>query len=201
MFLKFNLDDFELEEDEKVILYLWLDQSYGESKPIETEILLPDDSWEEQELTWNNKPSLYSSGLSLTLEATPGAQKIDLTPLVKQWLEGTIENKGLAFYHNLESFSRTFFSKENKQYTPSLVAEKEEGAVQLAQNLFQASVKENLEKLSFFNPKSRVMGVKTKKTFQDYINQESIVPLVSLWTLVLFCFIWKLFKEFPPLVK
>ncbi|HUV46516.1 MAG TPA: DNRLRE domain-containing protein, partial [Candidatus Bathyarchaeia archaeon] len=126
IFLKFNFEQFpesQLNQGKKAILNLYLSNSTGETKPIEVELLLPKTDWEENELNWNNKPSLYSSGLTTQLEATPGAQKIDLTDLVKQWLTNETENRGVAFYHNLENFSRTFCSKEDEKKPPYLTFE------------------------------------------------------------------------------
>jgi len=124
MFLKFNTDNLpEFYPEDKVFLSLELEESNQSLEPIEIELLLPSDDWDENELTWYNKPALYASGFTTTLEATPGAQKIDLKPLVEQWQNNTIENTGLAFYYNFESFRRQYGSKENEKHSPLLVVE------------------------------------------------------------------------------
>lgn len=196
IFIEFNLDNLtEIKDDEEVVLNIWLEQTYGPLQPIEMELLLPHSDWEEKELNWNNKPSLYQSGLSVVLEATPGAQTIDLTPLVKQWLDKTIKNQGVAFYHNLESFSRTFFSKENEKYPPSLVVQKKKKPVRLAENLFQTSIKENIVNLPLLlQQKSRVKGTQTKRTLNDYLGQQSIIPIVGLWIASVFGLLIKMIK-------
>jgi hypothetical protein len=202
IFLKFNLENVKLQEKEKAFLYLWLENSYGELKPIEMEILLPNSDWQEEDLSWNNKPSLYSSGLNVVLEATPGAQKINLTPLLRQWLNGSLENRGLAFYHNLESFSRTFFSRENEKNSPVLVIQKEEEEkpTLLAANFFQISIGQVLEKLPFSltTGGSKIKGAQIKKkTLDDYLGQKSILPVAGLWTASLLGLLLKAFKEYP----
>jgi hypothetical protein len=197
-FLQFELDEKikqGLKEGQEAILNLWLDQSYGELEPVEMELLLPYADWQEDQLNWNNKPSLYSSGLKVVLEATPGAQKINLTPLLEKWLSGEMKNMGFAFYYNLDTFSRTFFSKENEKHPPSLVLEKKkaEEDEQLA----------NLEKgLKFKLPQvlqaqTSVKGTQPQKTLKDYLNQNTILPLATIWTGCIVGLLYKVFKEFP----
>jgi hypothetical protein len=122
IFLQFDLDPVAfINPEQKAILNLNLESSSTSLEPLEMEVLLPYKSWEEGELSWNNKPSLYSSGLSATFEATPGAQKVDITPLVKQWINKETENYGIALYYNGENFSRKFSSKEAEKNKPQLV--------------------------------------------------------------------------------
>lgn len=150
IFLKFDLSSLpEFYPEDKIFLSLELEQSNESLEPIEIELLLPSTDWDENELTWYNKPALYSSGLTTFLEATPGAQKIDLKPLVEQWQSNAIENNGLAFYYNFESFRRQYGSKENEKHPPLLVVENlrpeptpeptptpESEVKEIAQNLF-----------------------------------------------------------------
>ena len=120
-FLKFNLENIAKDsQPQQAILNLQLNQSQGDLKPIQTEVLLPSCEWNENEINWNNKPSLYKTDLTITLEATPGAQKIDITPLVNQWLNGAVHNYGFALYQNGESFERVFSSREDEKSSPTL---------------------------------------------------------------------------------
>lgn len=198
MFLYFNLDQLpqeQLTEDKKVILNLFLDSSSQPLEAIEMTILLPQQGWQENELNWNNKPSLYSGEVSVILEATPGAQKIDLTPLVKKWLSGEEENHGLAFYHSLENFSRTYFSKENQKHPPTLTIEKK--SIKSVTNIKNTEETEEASHPQALNQETQVKGAKTQKNLQDYFGQKSILPLAGLWTVSMAGFLIKLFKEFP----
>lgn len=56
--------------------------------------------WEENSLTWNDKPTInqtqaIEAEISL---ADSGWREIAITHLVRQWFEGTLENKGLFVY-------------------------------------------------------------------------------------------------------
>ncbi len=213
MFLYFNLDQFpqdQLTSDKRAILNLWLDASSQPLQAVELEILLPQQNWQENELNWNNKPSLYPSELSVVLEATPGAQKIDLTPLLKKWLSGEEKNHGLAFYHSLDTFSRAYFSKENKKNPPSLTIEdkivpalrrtSEAQDARLNTSITSATNKGEVEGASqpqALNQETQVKGTKTQKSFRDYFGQKTILPLASLWVISMAGFLVKLFKEFP----
>ena len=201
MFLKFRLEGFSIESfkpDDKAILNLWLEESTGELKTIETEVLLPSTDWSEEELTWNNKPSLYSSGIAVGLEATPGAQQIDITDLVKQWLNKEIENTGIAFYYNWEDFSRTYSSRENEKQPPALVIGKErevEAFLILETEEKKQGVIETVK-----TGVERVRGVKIKKPFfslNNLITANNILPLTSLWIASVFLLLVKVFRKYP----
>jgi len=120
-FLKFDLDKIsQAGQPKKAFLNLELTKSSGEQKTIEAEILLPSSDWEENDLNWNNKPSLYKTELAIPLEATAGAQKLDITSIVYQWLDGTAPNHGLALFSREEAFEREYFSKESEKKAPNL---------------------------------------------------------------------------------
>ena len=122
IFLQFDLCETPpLQAGEEAYLQLWLEKADSNPQPIEIEILLPNHHWQEEKLTWNNKPSLYSSGLTALFEATPGAQKADITPLVRQWLEGSTGNSGLALYQGGEAFQRSFAAREKGDHPPQLI--------------------------------------------------------------------------------
>jgi len=120
-FLKFDLSSLsQAGQPKKAFLNLELTKSSGEQKPIEAEILLASSDWEENDINWNNKPSLYKTELTILLEATPGAQKLDITPIVHQWLDGTAPNHGLALFSREETFEREYLSKESEKKAPNL---------------------------------------------------------------------------------
>lgn len=132
IFLKFDLNrlpsDFlnpetgnELGSDTTATLQLTLKDSVGEKKNLEAELLLPNQDWNEDQITWNNKPSLFPSGFFASLTATPGAQLIEFNGLVNSWLSGVTDNFGLAIYHNLNNFERTYWSNQAKKDQPVLV--------------------------------------------------------------------------------
>jgi len=202
MFLKFRLEGLSIEsfaDDDKAILNLWLEESTGELKNIETEILLPNIDWEEEELTWNNKPSLFSSEIPVDLEATPGAIQIDITDLVKQWLNQETENTGIAFYYSWENFSRLYAAREDEKHPPILVIGKEQQA-----QAFLIQETEKTEKQSVIETVKtgveKVRGVKIAQPtfgFNSLFTVNSIIPGIMLWTSCVFVFLLKAFKEFP----
>jgi hypothetical protein len=119
LFMKFNLADLTA-KPKKATVSLFLNQSAGKQEPINAEILLPSNSWKENEISWNNKPSLYKTELAASFEATPGAQTIDITPIFNKWQDGTIKNYGLALYSRDDTFERIFSSKEGSN-PPTLI--------------------------------------------------------------------------------
>ncbi|PIS08687.1 hypothetical protein COT75_05520 [Candidatus Beckwithbacteria bacterium CG10_big_fil_rev_8_21_14_0_10_34_10] len=210
MFLQFNPSDLTLKNEEKVFLVLELDKSYGQMETIESEILLPSQSWEEEGLTWNNKPSLYDSELNIGLEATPGAQKIDLTPLVLKWQAGELENYGLAIYHSLQSFERNYFSRENEKKFPYLVVENQTPTDE--KEKITASNEENndanplilsqeidREILPFPEKMLKNKSLNNKNSsfeLNNIFKQDNLLPVLGLWTTSVMAFLFKAFKEF-----
>lgn len=208
LFLQFNLDNLpEIKEDQDVLLNLYLEQGEGDLIPINLEILLPSSEWDENTLTWNNKPSLYQSGLSVSLEATPGAQLIPLTPLVKQWLGQEVKNTGLAFYYNHGVFERTYFSREHDKYPPSLIIknkeEKKPEAFPLEMEnrtkFLPQEAPQQIERLAQAKTEKakqavQVLGEKTMKFIhpKNLLNKNTLLPLVILWTSSVFLLLLKI---------
>ncbi len=56
-------------------------------------------NWDETTVTWNNKPTInQAQAIEVEFSLTAvGWRELDVTPLVRQWLEGT-ENKGIFIY-------------------------------------------------------------------------------------------------------
>lgn len=55
--------------------------------------------WEEDVLTWNNKPTVnQTQAIEAEISLNSGWKEISLTNLVSKWLDGTIENKGVFIY-------------------------------------------------------------------------------------------------------
>lgn len=90
------------------------------------------ENWEESAVTWNNKPLINQSQaieaeFSLT---TAGWREIGITPVVRLWLEGTTENKGIFIYPygflygTAETdYAFTFKSKESGTQRANIVVE------------------------------------------------------------------------------
>lgn len=88
-------------------------------------------AWEETAVTWNSKPTInqvqaIESAFSLT---AVGARALDVTPLVRLWLEGT-ENKGLFIYPygflygaTETEYAVTFKSKESGTQRANIVVQ------------------------------------------------------------------------------
>jgi hypothetical protein len=58
------------------------------------------ENWEETAVTWNNKPTInqveaIEAEFSLT---AVGWRQVDITPVVRRWIEGTTENRGIFIY-------------------------------------------------------------------------------------------------------
>jgi hypothetical protein len=124
IFIEFNLEPITfVNPEQKAYLKMHLESSNTALEPVEMEILLPSKNWNEGEICWNNKPSLYSSGLTASFEATPGAQLVDVTSLVKKWINKEVDNNGIAFYYNGIDFMREFASKETEKNKPQLIME------------------------------------------------------------------------------
>lgn len=200
MFLGFNLEGLSLENfanDEKAILNLWLEEATGDLKTIETEVLLPSLNWEEEKITWNNKPSLFSSQIKADLEATPGAKQIDITPLVKQWLSAEQENNGIAFYYNLEIFSRTYSSRENEKKAPILMIGKEKELKNLIAQTEKKIKKEDLKARAVKN-KENVQGARVARSIfplEKIINSQNILPGIMLWISTIFLLMIQIVKH------
>ena len=74
--------------------------------------------WDEATITSNTAPSLGSAeviGVTLTAQDVDSFVTIDLTPLVKDWLDGILPNNGLALVANAVNMNVRFDSKENGQ--------------------------------------------------------------------------------------
>ncbi len=57
------------------------------------------EDWGENSLTWNNKPTVDQSQASeATISLSEGWKTVSVTNLVNQWLEGSLDNKGIFIY-------------------------------------------------------------------------------------------------------
>jgi len=187
----------EINSKEKIFLSLQLQSSTNsqefspeKNQPVFTELLLPDQDWKEKNLNWNNKPSLYSSGLKAKLEATPGACLIDISPIARKWQKKEVENNGFAIYHNGVTFQRTYSSKEDKDNPASFVLETENEIAPSTKPspLPETETKQQkrstvAEKEKPEIKKSQVKGQTTASVsaFQSFVNHNLIG--ISLWSL------------------
>lgn len=57
-------------------------------------------NWEETTVTWNNKPTInQAQAIEVEFSLTAaGWRELDVTPLVRWWLGGTTENRGIFIY-------------------------------------------------------------------------------------------------------
>ncbi len=77
-------------------------------------------AWAEKTLTWNNKPALGSvvgSPVSLGSSSYLNFVEVDITPLVQQWVNGTVANNGVALVTTTSGASYSFDSKEATTYS------------------------------------------------------------------------------------
>jgi len=74
--------------------------------------------WNEATVTGNTAPSLGSvqiSDVTITAQDVDSFVTVDLTPLVKDWIDGIVPNNGLAIVANAVNTNIRFDSKENGQ--------------------------------------------------------------------------------------
>jgi len=176
IFMQFDLEPVTfVNPDQKTYLQMNLESSNTSLEPVEMEILLPSKEWSEIELCWNNKPSLYSSELTASFEATPGAQKVDITPLVKEWINGEKDNFGIAFYYNGKNFLRKFSSKEAEENKPQLIMEG------MPENLLQEIRIKGATASSKAKSKPKKTSVKKEKSPADILGiSEFVMPEINL---------------------
>jgi hypothetical protein len=163
--------------NQKAMLNLWLEESTGPLRPVEVEILLPEKDWSENDLNWNNKPSLFSSEISALIEATPGAQQVDVTPLLEKWQDGSLENHGIALYYNSEKFEKKFGSREHEKKPPLLII-RETSHYDFSS---ETEVEKPPLKTEVRELKSEVKGVKTKKEPKNPYTSKFLG--IGLWIL------------------
>ncbi|MCI0391644.1 MAG: DNRLRE domain-containing protein [Acidobacteria bacterium] len=75
-------------------------------------------TWDEETITANSAPSLGSadvSGIQITTQDENSFVTIDITTLVKDWLNGLLANNGIALLANAANTNIRFDSKENGQ--------------------------------------------------------------------------------------
>ena len=73
--------------------------------------------WDESSITDNTAPapgSVEAEGVSVEVEDVNSYIKVDLTNLVKDWMDGVVANNGIAIVPNMEGIDVSFDSKENK---------------------------------------------------------------------------------------
>lgn len=89
------------------------------------------EDWEEGSLTWNNKPTInQSQAIEANISLTEGWKTASATNLVRGWLDGSLENKGLFIYPYgflygtpETEFALSFRSREHGDNPPQLEVE------------------------------------------------------------------------------
>lgn len=202
IFIKFNFDNIDvsrLKENETAFLSLFLLESAGADDLIEADLLLPQSEWQEKELNWNNKPSLFNSGLTVGLSSKPGEQKINITEIVNKWLTKEVENHGLALYYNQSGFFRSFSAKENGKNTPCLIFGTSNPEKNLQPQIQTAVLAEKDASPGAVKKKAENKNEKENKPEQNFSKPSKktikILPLAGLWTAVTLGFLLKLVFE------
>lgn len=122
-YLKFQIPDY----DENTIItkanLQLFGYNYNSSNPIQLEFLLAENTWNEELVTWNNKPSFIENTPVLTvdypfLNATSGGIEVDISPLLE-----SITEKTFTVALRIKSFVEgggliKFASKENTSGHP-----------------------------------------------------------------------------------
>lgn len=102
-------------------LKLYLNDMSGK-KSIKAEAFRATGDWDEQTLSWNNKPTGPEIGKTATVSDNRGNKNFDLTSLVAGWLAGSYPNFGLFLdYSGKDTYSVVFNSREAPNNQPYLV--------------------------------------------------------------------------------
>ena len=113
--------------DSATLKFYVYEQHYADTAKLNVGLVTGD--WEENSLTWNNKPTINQT-LALEAEISitdSGWKEISFTNLVNKWLDGTVENKGIFLYpygflyaSPETEYAITFKSKESGENIPKL---------------------------------------------------------------------------------
>ena len=114
-------------------LILWCNNRYGDPPDHDLVCDRPNDTWDENTITWNNKPG-YMGDYVYALWPTSGNYvSFDITERVQDWIDGIISNKGMVVhgYHQPGYCYGNFDSREDDTpdrrprlhviYTPSVI--------------------------------------------------------------------------------
>ncbi len=75
-----------------------------------------DSAWDEATITWNTRPDSTFNGNSQTIGDTAGDITWNVTPLVQQWVDGTVSNYGFALRG--DGPLKSFHSHETSSTSP-----------------------------------------------------------------------------------
>ena len=96
-FNKLNLPE-EAIIDQAIFHFYIHELNYSDSAKLNIGPISQD--WQENNLTWNNKPSInLAQSIEVEISLTGfGFRQINITNIVRQWHQGLIENKGIFIY-------------------------------------------------------------------------------------------------------
>jgi len=95
-------------------------------------------SWNENTITWNDRPSGTGGSWLFTYPADAGWINIDITTIVREWLDGTRSNYGMYFINHHYSHDNDYLNTRSSDYAddstlrPKLVMEYYGAAVEEA---------------------------------------------------------------------
>ena len=124
VYLKFNLSDLEFSSITSVKLRLYFEEKSNIADPTNVKVhLVSDDTWDEDSITWNNKPG-YSGEVSINIygETPPKWIEIDITDLVADNItaDDKILSLALSYYcSNVNSY--VIFSSKEGDNPPQLL--------------------------------------------------------------------------------
>lgn len=124
-FIKSDLSDVPANAtiiEAKLYLYFYRAENDGYN----TGVHLVTADWDEDTLTWNNKPAYGASLATLSTEVADGYgwKNCTITSTVQDWIDGTTTNYGLALKATGSDASQQtvhFWSKENYEYRPYIL--------------------------------------------------------------------------------
>jgi hypothetical protein len=116
------------------------------ANPVLVDLFAVVEDWSETLLTWNTPPPAAGSLYAQTsIDGINQAFTFDVTDLVKDWLDGSLANKGLALKGNapvpvMATFAAAAFSSSSGAFAPKLTIVPEPSGVVLALSALAATV-------------------------------------------------------------
>jgi len=116
--IRFDVDSLPSDiESAKINIYLFLDAVGSLLTKLKWQKI--NESWSEDTVTWNNRPSGMenNSGETVSLPGSVGGWvQIDITDLYKDWKDGTQNNYGVSISGNQSSYSNDWADFRSKEF-------------------------------------------------------------------------------------
>ena len=123
-FIKYNLSAYPYGTDSSPIIsaVMYVYQYYRKDNAVDVPIYRITSNWQEDTITHNNMPSTdVTVELGTINSGTNGWKSLDITNLVKKWIDGTYNNYGIRIYNGSITNVRGYSSEySDSLYRPYL---------------------------------------------------------------------------------